>query len=49
LARAAALDALNEEAVDNHVRAVTGRDRAKLETAAEAIGENGLPARRAST
>jgi 3-oxoacyl-[acyl-carrier protein] reductase len=45
VAEAAAVDALNEEAVDNYVGAVTGRDRAKLETAAEAIGENVLPVR----
>jgi hypothetical protein len=34
-----------EEAVDDYVGAVTSRDRAKLETAAEAIGENVLPVR----
>src|SRR5512132_329953 len=45
VAEAAAVDALNEEAVDYYVGAVTGRDRAKLETAAEAIGENVLPVR----
>jgi hypothetical protein len=49
VAEAAAVDALNEEAVDNYAGAVTGRDRAKLETAAEAIGENVLPFEREST
>jgi hypothetical protein len=42
-AEAAAMDALNEEAVDNYVGAVTSRDRAKHES--EAVGENVLPVR----
>jgi hypothetical protein len=37
---AEAVDVLDEEVIDNHAGAITGRDRVKLETVAETIGEN---------